>query len=511
VRADGEQVARVPEWPWERLPYGRWIGRLGLGALVLAWGWVLAHWPLTMAGLVLAGAVVGVAVLVWPALALPLLAVAVPFGSLRTVSIGPAQVGGEEMLLALAVAAWLARQLARRTLHLTWPSFAGAGLLLLAAMLASFLPASSLTLAAKEMLKWVELWLAALLVLNMVGTGGALLLALGLLAAGAAQGLLGVYQFLARSGPPGFLLMERFMRAAGTFDQPNPYGGYLGLTLPLAVGLVLAVWPTRGAGAPGSRQAGDGLPGGERLAVGVWLAAAAAAVLMAGGLFASWSRGAWLGAAAGVAAVVVARGGRWLRGIVAVGVVGVLLCFALLGRLPLPGALTERFTGLASELTTLNVRDVEVDDANFAVVERVAHWQAAWGMFSDHPWTGVGLGNYVEAYERYALPRWPDPLGHAHNYCLNIAAEAGLPGLGAYLLWMAAGLWLAVRAVRRSHGLWQGLALGVLGMWVHLNVHNLFDNLYVHGMGIQIGLMLGLAAWIVARSENRLGHAGLGA
>jgi O-antigen ligase len=149
------------------------------------------------------------------------------------------------------------------------------------------------------------------------------------------------------------------------------------------------------------------------------------------------------------------------------------------------------------------VRNVEVTDANFAVVERAAHWYAAWRMFSDHPWTGVGLGNYATAYERYALPRWPDPLGHAHNYYLNIAAEAGLPGLAAYLLWMAAGLWVIARAVRGSQGLEQGLALGALGLWVHLAVHSVFDNLYVHGMAIHVGLLLGMAAWVALKNRRR--------
>ena len=62
-------------------------------------------------------------------------------------------------------------------------------------------------------------------------------LALGLLTGGALQGLLGIYQFLFGVGPEGFLLFGRYMRAHGTFLQPNPYGGYLGLLLPLAYGV----------------------------------------------------------------------------------------------------------------------------------------------------------------------------------------------------------------------------------------------------------------------------------
>ncbi|MCL6430195.1 MAG: O-antigen ligase family protein [Anaerolineae bacterium] len=477
-------------WPWERLPGGRWLGRLLLAGILVAWLWVLATWPVTWAAALLVAAVVGVGILIQPILGLVLVAFAVPFGSLRSLSIGGAAIGAQDVLLAATAGAWLARQLARRRLGLKWPALGGAGLVLLGVMLASFLPATALGPAVKELAKWIELLLALFLVVNLADRAGVTLLALALLTAGTAEGLLGLYQFVARVGPPGFLLMGRFMRAAGTFAQPNPYGGYLGMILPLALALVLTVWPGRAWRT-------------ERRLAALWAVGAAAGVLMLGGLGASWSRGAWIGAAAALAAVVLARGGAWLRGALAGVLLAATLCVLLLGRIPVPGFLQTRFADLAGDLVALDVRNVEVTDANYAVVERAAHWYAAWGMLSEHPWTGVGLGNYATAYERYALPRWPDPLGHAHNYYLNIAAEAGLPGLAAYLLWMAAGLWVIARAVRGSQGLEQGLALGALGLWVHLAVHSMFDNLYVHGMAIHVGLLLGMAAWVALENRRR--------
>jgi len=74
-------------------------------------------------------------------------------------------------------------------------------------------------------------------------------------------------------------------------------------------------------------------------------------------------------------------------------------------------------------------------------------WQAAWSMFLDHPWTGVGLHNFVLAYRQYLPssvelvdPRttpWP------HNLVLEIAAECGLIGL-------IAGLYLVSCVIRRG-------------------------------------------------------------
>ena len=466
---------------------GRRLGQGVLALLVLAWVWVLLTGPLTWAAALLAALVGGVLILIRPGLGLPLIALAIPFGAFQGLSLGSGAVGAQDVLLAAVVAAWILRGLAQRKLPIRWPGFAGAGALLLATMLLSFLPATALRPALKELVKWGELWLAAVLVLNLCDRTDIMLLVGGLLLAGAAQGLLGLYQFVAGVGPAAFTLMGRFMRASGSFDQPNPFGGYLGLLLPLAVGLLLTAWPGR-----------DDEPRVRRRKMLIWLYAAVTGALIAGGLLASWSRGAWLGAAVALVVVLVARGGLWLRGALMAIAVVVLVSLAVLGRVPVPDALRERVVDFAADFTTFDVRNIEVTDANFAVVERAAHWQAAWGMFSDHPWTGVGLGNYAQVYPKYALPRWQDPLGHAHNYYLNMAAEAGLPGLVAYLLWVVAGFWIAVRAVRVSRGVALGIALGVLGMIVHLSVHNLVDDLYVHGMPIQIGLMLGLAAWLVA-------------
>ena len=48
------------------------------------------------------------------------------------------------------------------------------------------------------------------------------------------------------------------------------------------------------------------------------------------------------------------------------------------------------------------------------------------------------------------MPGWADPLGHAHNYYLNVAAETGLLGLAAYCLMVLSWLVLPFRLARRA-------------------------------------------------------------
>jgi hypothetical protein len=76
----------------------------------------------------------------------------------------------------------------------------------------------------------------------------------------------------------------------------------------------------------------------------------------------------------------------------------------------------------------------------FSVASMHARWQlwkSAWAIFLDHPWTGVGLHNFVLAYHQYlpASAELVDPrtTPWPHNLILEIAAECGLIGVLAVL------------------------------------------------------------------------------
>ena len=156
-----------------------------------------------------------------------------------------------------------------------------------------------------------------------------------------------------------------------------------------------------------------------------------------------------------------------------------------------------RLTDFVQDVRFEDVRGVGINDANYAVIERLAHWQAALQMWRYNLWTGVGFGCYEPAYRDFALINWPIALGHAHNYYLNIAAETGLIGLAAYLFLWGAVFWHTWRATRRAKGLLRGVAIGLLGTWTHLTVHHFLDNLYVNNIHLHIGALLGLLAFVV--------------
>lgn len=476
------------------LSWGSPLFNAALLLIVLTVGLSIAILPLTLAGGVVLASIVFLATMIRPEYGLYLLILAVPFGSVREITISGFTVGAAEALVGFLLAAWLAKMVAAREVRTIYPPLLLPLLIFLGAILLSLTGGLSLRYGFKEILKWLEVLGIYLFVSNLIEREQAKIVVLLMLLAGIGQALVGFYQFFGRVGPEAFVVLGRFVRAYGTFEQPNPYGGYLGLVLPLACGLLLG---TRRLGI--RKFVNSGLRAhhesanseSTNLRVTNFLLAILGFGLMGAALIMSWSRGAWLGFAAAFILVNLAHSRRAT-------VLFALLCLLvasalLLGSIQvLPQTIIQRFTNFLPYLRIFDVRGLKVTDANYAVVERMAHWQAAWGMFNDRPWLGVGIGNYEPVYPAYSLPGWAEPLGHAHNYYLNIAAEAGLIGLGAYLALSGAAFWQAWKVVRTTQGYWRGMAAGILGVLTHLSVHNLFDNLYVHNMYLHVAILLGL-------------------
>ena len=469
------------------VPFGGWNGPL-VGGLGVAMG-LGAGFLLIRLSPVEALVLFGLGALVIGTLAEPLVGLVggLFLGLLRAylqaeVPQVPAQIG--HLFVLLAVASWAARGLLHRDLRL--PSLGGVLLPLLGFVGAAWLSlwsAVDLGYGLPEFAKWIEILLILWIVAERATPRRLPWLVGGILLVGLFQAGIGLYQFgLRGEGPEHFLIAGTdFYRAYGTFEQPNPYAGYIGVTLALGLGVFL-----------GQMQRED-----RRLSL-VCLSLCLL-VPLAAALLASWSRGAWIGfaAAAGAMAFAWPRRTRWGVLVVAALVVGVLVLYTA-GLVP--QAVLIRLTDFAEGLRLQDVRGVGINDANYAVVERLAHWQSALEMWRYHFWTGVGLGCYEPAYPRFALINWPIALGHAHNIYLNLLAETGLLGLLAYLTFWGAVFWQTWRVTRTATGLSRGLALGLLGAWTHLSVHHLFDNLYVNNAHLLVGLLLGLLA--VTQSPN---------
>lgn len=466
-------------------------------------GGILVAWlPVTVSGgLLVLIALLG-AVLVEPALALLLMLSLAPLKTLIATEAPlplPADIG--QLTFALVVGAWIIwRVTQRRFTLLPFSRLHWALSLIMLAFVPSLFKATSTTAWIAEIIKWIEMGVLVLIVVDLgdqaqTSARGQWSLArwqwiaFGVVLAAGLQALIGLYEYRGGSGAPHLWIDFVHFRAFGTFGQPNPFSAFMGLSLPLALGLAWGY----GWDAFNRWRNGDDF---EAYVVSGFLAAmyAGFGLILLAGLLASWGRGAWLGfGAAGVVMACFAPRQRWL-GILLVASGGTLVLllwvtglFPLSIQMRLESAVTE-FTGFE------DVRGAPISDENFAIVERLAHWQAAINMANDHPFLGVGLGNYEVVYADYRVPSWPNALGHAHNDYLNTLAETGLIGLIGYLAgWLVIGWW-TLRALNQPDPVLRGLTLGLLGTWTHLAIHSIVDKLYVNNIFLHIGVMLGLLA-----------------
>lgn len=125
------------------------------------------------------------------------------------------------------------------------------------------------------------------------------------------------------------------------------------------------------------------------------------------------------------------------------------------------------------------------DDPEGAIIGRATSNLAAFNVMLDHPILGVGPGLYAPHYSvSYAnelgLRHFADPR-RAHNLFLEVGAETGILGLGAFLavlLATAIGLWSARRRWARLDAEYSDLATGLLlalmgyvtaGLFLHLS------------------------------------------
>ncbi len=442
-------------------------------------------------------------VLLRPQVALYLLPLSVPWGALDYIGLGPLRLNSTDILVILLAAAWLAGHVLRsghqsggpgRYERQAIPPLLLVGLVtLLMSMLVSLTVAISVKSSLKEIFKWIEV-----LIIVVAGSGyirtrrQAWTIVVFSLLAALSQAALGYYQELFNIGPSSFVRGES-LRVYGTFNQPNPYAGYINLSLTIALALAIT----------------------SRKKETRWLAAGASALLALAEFF-SQSRGGWL-ALLTASLFILLVGLPSLRPFWRVLIVGfwALVESILIGIIP-----QHLFNPLLNFIGVNDISFTHPTAQQYATAERLAHWLAGIHMFLDHPWLGVGIGNYGDAYPHYTVGIFVIPLGHAHNYFINVAAEMGLLGLMAYTFFvlviaglsarvyhrlrrasrelaasLAANRRLSVSALRWHQRLErigddQALALGIVAALLTVLVHNMVDNLYVQGMANLMALLL---------------------
>jgi O-antigen ligase len=152
------------------------------------------------------------------------------------------------------------------------------------------------------------------------------------------------------------------------------------------------------------------------------------------------TRGAWVGVAVGVAVILLSKDFRLLALIPIVIVTGVLLA---------PQALIDRVYSI-------------FDPKDLTSRDRIAMLHAGMAMVRDYPLTGVGPNQIERAYPKYRVADAVKPTNpHLHNVPVQIAAERGLPALAAWIWFVGSAAVGLFRLLKKSRH--KSLAAAALG------------------------------------------------
>jgi O-antigen ligase len=466
------------------------------------------------------------AVLVWtilrPRVALYLMAFCVPWGSLDFIEIKGIRLNSADLLVIFLAIGWLMSfglhqkigPRDREASHIP-PYLVIAMLALVCTMVLSTTVALNLSSSLKEISKWLEFVIIILLGSQYLRTRRQVWTIVVLIClAGISQAFYGYIQAFFNLGPQSFI-RDASLRVYGTFDQPNPYAGYINIPLSICLALTLLghSWMTR-------------------------ILAGLTAIILGLAEFLSQSRGGEMAIAAALVLILLAGMPR-IRAIMRVFIILLLGLFEglLAGWIPV-----SIFSPIMHFLGLVQISFIAPNSQDYSTAERLAHWIAGLHMFLDHPVFGVGIGNYADAYPQYFITIFKDPLGHAHNYYINIAAETGLIGLIAFILFLLAVFVAGGQSLLKISKKWKqakaylpqkkpviqaplgsdnklklllrplslvryyreqeqfeifrmlsndrALAIGILASLTAICIHNLVDDLFVHSLTNLIALLL---------------------
>lgn len=221
-------------------------------------------------------------------------------------------------------------------------------------------------------------------------------------------------------------------RVYATLENPNVLGEYLGLVIPLIIGVFWATGKFR-----------------QKPLIVLVLAVMTLCLIL------TFSRGAWVGLAMSVLAFALLKEPRLLV---------LILALAVISPMFLPSVVTNRIASIGS-----------LEDSSNAF--RVTIWIAVLRMIKDYWLTGVGLGlnAFSRVYRDYMIAG--APAVHAHNLYLEVGLEMGILGLLA-LLWMVfRGFSEALVGIENNYKTSYILAGIMAALAGHL-LHGLFDYVW---------------------------------
>lgn len=269
-------------------------------------------------------------------------------------------------------------------------------------------------------------------------------------------------------------------RITGSFDAPNGFAAWLTVMIPLALSLAY-FW-----------KADDrtGLEKGRsRFRHLIKPAAWVLTIMLVGCMMFTYTRGGWLAALLAVVFLGLKKSKRLL---IATVIVVSIMAFTANGEV----------RRRATVIFYPSPYDEGVKNA------RLDLWREAVSIIKDFPFLGCGLNTYARVVPLYKKEVYTGY--YPHNCYLQMAAESGILGLGAFI-WVIGALYKKTLASLTKIGDgWEGAFLaGTLAGLFGLLVHSLIDvDLYTLQLGNLMWFLIGLIVAVRKVAESRGGRSG---
>jgi hypothetical protein len=294
---------------------------------------------------------------------------------------------------------------------------------------------------------------------------------------------------------PGFSTLVKGAQRIELFAFPLLVGAYVALrrdhmlvlkAYVLAATLLAAAWPVLNS--HGLAGQFDKNPTGELIVGAILLLVSVRGLrrllpclpILVVGLALTASRGAVLALVVGIAVLTVFLGGR-SRQVLLARTLMVVLTAALIYQW-LPSSITTRFATLSSGTTTT---------AAYAIYIRGEYDHDAEQLIAEHPWTGIGVGNYLAGSPALGTST-TDP----HNVILLEAAEGGYVFAASFVL-LILGSAFALWRLRRVE-----LAPAAAAVLLATAAHGLVDVYWVRGTPVLGFLLVGMACGLAVQRRR---------
>ena len=347
------------------------------------------------------------------------------FGPLATGSVRLQDFAIIQWLTAAAAVLWAIRLWISERPQLLWPPVCWAVLAFTAYAIGRYYTADIEYVARQELTRVLVYSLFFFIVINNLHRQSSTkIVALTLIALGAAIAIYAAYQFLSGSDRVWNYVSPYKGRGKGTYICPNHLAGFLEMLLPLALAYAIA----------------------GRLKTVIKVLLGYAALMLTLGIGVSLSRGGWLatGLAMLVFIVLLASRRSFRLPALIVLLVGLLAGGAFFAR---SSFVQERIKRAFNQSTPSRVEDI-----------RFELWRPAFHIWRDHFWFGAGPGHFDQVFGAYRPQTIQPRPDRVHNDYLNTLTDWGLVGgllvVAAIALVAAGGIktWSAVRGSERLFG-----------------------------------------------------------